>query len=139
MAGRGFGKTRTGAETVREWASKPLPGPIHLIAATAADIRKVMIEGPSGGLLSCYPPAERPNYEPSKGHLITWPNGNVGYCFSADEPERLRGPQCLAAGTMILDGNGLHRPIESVNAGDFVVSHIINYFVKKSDGAGLKF
>lgn len=94
LAGRGFGKTRTGAETVREWASKPLPGPIHLIAATAADIRKVMIEGPSGGLLSCYPPDQRPNYEPSKGHLITWPNGNVGYCFSADEPERLRGPQC---------------------------------------------
>jgi phage terminase large subunit-like protein len=94
LAGRGFGKTRTGAETVREWASQPLPGPIHLIAPTAADIRKVMIEGPSGGLLSCYPPGEGPRYEPSKGHLLTWPNGNVGYCFSADEPERLRGPQC---------------------------------------------
>lgn len=94
LAGRGFGKTRTGAETVRKWASKPLPGPIHLIAPTAADIRKVMIEGPTGGLLSCYPPDDRPNYEPSKGHLLTWPNGNVGYCFSADEPERLRGPQC---------------------------------------------
>jgi phage terminase large subunit-like protein len=94
LAGRGFGKTRTGAETVRTWASKPLPGPIHLIAPTAADIRKVMIEGPTGGLLSCYPPDDRPNYEPSKGHLLTWPNGNIGYCFSADEPERLRGPQC---------------------------------------------
>ena len=94
MAGRGFGKTRTGAETVRQWASKPLPGPIHLIAPTAADIRKVMIEGPNGGLLSCYPPGEAPNYEPSKGHLVTWSNGNVAYCFSADEPERLRGPQC---------------------------------------------
>ncbi len=94
MAGRGFGKTRVGAETVREWASKPLPGPIHLIAPTAADIRKVMIEGPNGGLLSCYPPGEAPHYEPSKGHLITWPNGNIAYCFSADEPERLRGPQC---------------------------------------------
>lgn len=94
LAGRGFGKTRTGAETVREWASKPLPGPIHLIAPTAGDIRKVMIEGRDGGLLSCYPPGEQPHYEPSKGHLLTWPNGNVGYCFSADEPERLRGPQC---------------------------------------------
>ncbi len=94
LAGRGFGKTRTGAETVREWASKPLPGPIHLVAPTAGDIRKVMIEGPLGGLLSCYPPGQRPNYEPSKGHLITWPNGNIAYCFSADEPERLRGPQC---------------------------------------------
>ncbi len=93
LAGRGFGKTRTGAETIREWASKPLLGPIHLIAPTAADIRKVMIEG-QGGLLSCYPPEERPQYEPSKGHLLRWPNGNVGYCFSADEPARLRGPQC---------------------------------------------
>lgn len=94
LAGRGFGKTRVGAETVREWASKPLPGPIHLIAPTAADIRKVMIEGPNGGLLSCYPPGTAPHYEPSKGHLITWPNGNIAYCFSADEPDRLRGPQC---------------------------------------------
>jgi len=94
LAGRGFGKTRVGAETVREWAEKPLPGPIHLIAPTAADIRKVMIEGPNGGLLSCYPPGQQPHYEPSKGHLITWPNGNIAYCFSADEPERLRGPQC---------------------------------------------
>jgi len=53
-----------------------------------------MIEGPNGGLLSCYPPGQQPHYEPSKGHLITWPNGNIAYCFSADEPERLRGPQC---------------------------------------------
>lgn len=94
MAGRGFGKTRTGAETVREWAKDPLPGPIHLVAPTAGDIRKVMVEGP-GGLLSCYPPDEAPIYEPSKGHMIRWSNGNIGYCFSADEPERLRGPQCL--------------------------------------------
>lgn len=93
LAGRGFGKTKTGAETVREWASDPLPGPIHLIAPTAADIRKVMIEGPSG-LLSCYPPGDAPYYEPSLGHKLTWRNGNIAYCFSADEPERLRGPQC---------------------------------------------
>jgi len=93
LAGRGFGKTRTGAETVREWAREPLPGPIHLVAPTARDIRSVMVEGPSG-LLSCYPPGEAPLYEPSVGHRLTWANGNVGACFSADEPERLRGPQC---------------------------------------------
>ncbi len=93
LAGRGFGKTRTGGETVREWAEKPLPAPIHLIAPTNADIRGVMIEGPSG-LLSCYPDNDRPKYEPSKGHLITWKNGNIGRAFSAEEPERLRGPQC---------------------------------------------
>lgn len=93
LAGRGFGKTKTGAETVREWASKPLPCRIHLIAPTAGDIRDVMIEGPSG-LLSCYPPGEAPIYEPSKRHRVTWANGNIALGFSADEPQRLRGPQC---------------------------------------------
>lgn len=93
LAGRGFGKTRTGAETVREWAKDPLPAPIHLIAPTAGDIRGVMIEGPSG-ILSCYPMGQGPLYEPSRRHKLTWPNGNVAFGFSADEPERLRGPQC---------------------------------------------
>lgn len=94
LAGRGFGKTRVGAETIKAWASVPLQAPIHIVAPTAADVRTVMIEGPSG-LLSCYPPAERPAYEPSR-RLITWPNGNTALTFSADEPERLRGPQCCA-------------------------------------------
>ncbi len=93
LSGRGWGKTKTGAQTVRRWAREKLPAPIHLISPTAADIRKVMIEGPSG-ILSCYPPGEAPLYEPSKGHLLTWPNGNIAYAFSAEEPERLRGPQC---------------------------------------------
>lgn len=93
LAGRGQGKTRTGGETVREWAASPLPAPIHLIAPTAADIRGVMIEG-SSGVLSCYPPGSAPLYQPSQRHKLTWPNGNVAYGFSADEPERLRGPQC---------------------------------------------
>lgn len=92
LAGRGFGKTKTGAETVREWASEPLPAPIHIIAPTSADVRTVMIEGPSG-LLSCYPAGAAPIYEPTR-RKITWPNGNVAITFSADEPERLRGPQC---------------------------------------------
>lgn len=93
LAGRGFGKTRTGAETVKEWALQPLPAPIHLVSPTAGDIRKVMVEGMSG-ILACYPSGGGPTYEPSKGHLLTWPNGNKAYGFSADEPERLRGPQC---------------------------------------------
>lgn len=92
LAGRGFGKTRSGAEAVREWASVPLRGPIHLVAPTAADVRNVMIEGP-GGLLSCYPPDARPLYQPSRCQ-VSWPNGNIARTFSADEPERLRGPQC---------------------------------------------
>lgn len=92
QAGRGYGKTRVGAETIREWAREKLDGPIHLVAPTSADIRTVMVEGPSG-LLSCYPPEQRPMYEPSR-RRISWRNGNVAITFSADEPERLRGPQC---------------------------------------------
>ncbi|MES2393497.1 MAG: terminase family protein [Acidobacteriota bacterium] len=91
MAGRGFGKTRTGAETVRKMTSEGYRR-IHLVGATAADVRDVMITGESG-LLSCYPPSERPLYEPSK-RLITFANGAQAVAFSADEPERLRGPQC---------------------------------------------
>lgn len=94
QAGRGFGKTRTGAETVREWESEGRRL-IHLVAPTAKDIRDVMVEGP-GGLLACYPDDERPYYEPSKGR-ITWPSGALARTFSAEEPNRLRGPACEVA------------------------------------------
>lgn len=87
-AGRGFGKTRTGAEWVR--TKIRTTNRVSLIAPTAHDIRAVMVEGPSGILAVC-PPGERPLYEPSLLRL-TWPNGNVSELFSADEPERLRGP-----------------------------------------------
>ena len=89
-AGRGFGKTRTGAETVRQWAEQPSER-ILMIAPTGADVRDTMIEGPSG-LLQCYPPDGRPVYEPSKRRII-FPSGAAGILRSADEPERLRGPQ----------------------------------------------
>lgn len=92
-AGRGFGKTRTGAETVREWIEAY--DLIHLVGPTAADARDVMVQGP-GGLLSCFPPHQRPVYEPSK-RLVTFHTGAVAHLFSADEPERLRGPQCKKA------------------------------------------
>lgn len=90
LAGRGWGKTRVGAETVREWAANPQER-ILMIAPTSSDVRDVMIEGPSG-LLSCYPPDSRPVYNPSR-HLVTFPSGALGITRSADEPERLRGPQ----------------------------------------------
>ncbi len=91
QAGRGWGKTRVGAETVREWGENPTEI-IHMIAPTAGDVRGVMIEGPSG-LMSCYPHGRRPSYNPSL-HMVTFPSGAVAKTFSADEPERLRGPQC---------------------------------------------
>src|SRR5690349_3684146 len=66
MAGRGWGKTRYGAEAVRYMVTrkKNPAGRIALIARTAADVRDVMIEGESG-LLNVFPKWERPDYQPS--------------------------------------------------------------------------
>jgi phage terminase large subunit-like protein len=90
-AGRGFGKTRTGAEWVRWRIEQCGRRRIALVGATAADARDVMVEGESG-LMSVCPPWNRPLYEPSK-RRVTWPNGAMATTYSADEPERLRGPQ----------------------------------------------
>lgn len=99
MAGRGAGKTRSGAEWIRQ---KIKDGCRYagLIAPTSADARDVMVEGPAGMLAVCWDkdvdhrgqPIGRPLYEPSKRRL-TWANGATATMFSADEPERLRGPQ----------------------------------------------
>lgn len=91
LAGRGFGKTRTGAEWIRSQVETSACGRLALVAPTAADARDVMVEGESG-LLAIAPPWNRPKYEPSKRRL-TWPNGALATLYSADEPERLRGPQ----------------------------------------------
>jgi len=89
LAGRGFGKTRTGAETVREWVKKY--SMVNIVGATADDARDIMIEGESG-ILSVCPNDERPLYVSSKRRL-EWQNGATSLIFTADEPERLRGKQ----------------------------------------------
>jgi phage terminase large subunit-like protein len=91
LAGRGAGKTRSGAEGVREWIETGRCGRVALISATAADSRDVQLEGASG-LLSICPNGNRPIFEPSKRRL-TWPNGAIATIYSAEEPDRLRGPQ----------------------------------------------
>ena len=92
LAGRGFGKTRTGAEYVRAVVKSGVARRIALVAPTALDARSIMVEGESG-LLSIGPAHERPEYEPSL-HRLTWKKyGAVATLFSADEPNRLRGPQ----------------------------------------------
>jgi phage terminase large subunit-like protein len=90
LAGRGFGKTRSGAEWVRQKVMQNEAGRIALVGATAADVRDTMIEGESG-LLRIFPPGQRPKYEPSK-RRITFKNGAKATTYSADEPDRLRGP-----------------------------------------------
>lgn len=95
MAGRGFGKTRPGAEQVIQWARELGPdyggGHIALIATNPLDARAVMLEGESG-ILACSPPWFRPLYEPSKKQL-RWNNGVIAHIYSAEEPDQLRGPQ----------------------------------------------
>ncbi|MXO55503.1 ATP-binding protein [Altererythrobacter gangjinensis] len=91
MAGRGFGKTRAGAEWVRYLAEEDPLARIALIGASLAEARAVMVEGESG-LLACSPPYRMPRFEPSLRRL-TWPNGAIATLYSAAEPESLRGPQ----------------------------------------------
>jgi phage terminase large subunit-like protein len=89
LAGRGFGKTRTGAEWVRVQARTCQY--VNLIGATADDARDIMVEGESGILAIC-PQAERPLYKKNDRKLV-WPSGATSLIFTADEPERLRGKQ----------------------------------------------
>jgi len=90
LSGRGFGKTRAGAEQVIAWARTPQLR-IALVAETAADVRDVVAEGESG-ILACSPPWFMPTYQPTKRRL-TWPNGTIATTYSGDSPDQLRGPQ----------------------------------------------
>lgn len=91
LAGRGFGKTRTGAEWVRQVALANPGCRIALVAETSADSRHVMVGGESG-LLSIHDKHEMPEYQPTN-RSVTWPNGSVAYLYNATEPDQLRGPQ----------------------------------------------
>lgn len=92
MSGRGWGKTRSGAEWVHKQIRNGVYRRGHIMGATAADIRDIMIEGDSG-LINTSPPWFRAKYRPTK-RRVEWPNGAFVLAFSADEPERLRGEQC---------------------------------------------
>lgn len=122
LAGRGFGKTRTGAETVREWVKTSRY--VNLIGATADDAKDIMIEGESGILEVC-PPDERPKYKKHERKL-EWPNGAISLVFTADEPERLRGKQheklwSFPFETMVLTRSG-DRCIGGITIGDEVLT-----------------
>jgi phage terminase large subunit-like protein len=91
MAGRGFGKTRSGAEWVRMIADSDPDARIALVSSSLAEARAVMVEGESGLLAICRP-GHKPLYEPSL-HRIRFRSGAQAQLFSAAEPETLRGPQ----------------------------------------------
>ena len=102
-AGRGFGKTRAGVEWVRGKVKQGHKR-IAAIAATNSDIERVMVNGESGFLARCWKGDKtdkgvlmgKPQWSPTK-RLLTWENGAYVQFFSAEEPERLRGPQFEAA------------------------------------------
>jgi phage terminase large subunit-like protein len=109
MAGRGFGKTRAGAEWVRETAAADPAARIALVAASLGEARAVMVEGESGLLAVC-PPRSRPVFEPSLRRL-TWPNGAQATLYSALDPDSLRGPQHSHARRAIAKGRVRERSL----------------------------
>lgn len=103
LAGRGWGKTRAGAEWVRHRIKKG-DGIVHCVAPTKGDVRRVMVEGDSGLLKVCWKGDKSirgahlgfPTWSPTN-NTLTWENGAKAVFFSAEDPERLRGPQAHAA------------------------------------------
>jgi phage terminase large subunit-like protein len=100
MAGRGFGKTRAGAEWV--WArvrehegtrTSPCPQPLRiaLVGGSLDEVVKVMVEGESG-LLACARAGEQPRWMPSR-RMLDFGNGALGFAYSGERPGMLRGPQ----------------------------------------------
>lgn len=93
IAGRGWGKTRVGAETVIEEAFSKRSVRMGLVAETSADGRDVLVQGESG-ILACSPPWFMPTFVVAAGRpKLHWPNGAIATLYDAREPDQLRGPQ----------------------------------------------
>jgi phage terminase large subunit-like protein len=92
MAGRGFGKTRAGAEWIFGLANVKPEARIALVGATIAEARSVMVEGVSGLLAVAKLHRRRIEWEPSLGRL-SWPNGSQAQLYSGDNADGLRGPE----------------------------------------------
>ena len=93
LAGRGYGKTRMGAEAICAEAVSGRSKRIGLVAETSADGRDVLVNGESG-ILACSPPWFRPVFAKSDGRpKLTWPNGAIATLYDARVPDQLRGPQ----------------------------------------------
>jgi len=95
LAGRGFGKTRSAAEAIRQWVRENRCRRIALIADTIQEARRVMVEGESG-LLPISSKDEGLVFVPSR-RTLEWPNGAIATLYGAEDYEQLRGPQFDAA------------------------------------------
>lgn len=92
LSGRGFGKTRIGAEAVNKRAKKGDVRDMALVGQTKADVRDTMVETFESSIMRCSPPWFMPKLEVTK-RRVTWPNGVRATMYSGDEPDQLRGPQ----------------------------------------------
>lgn len=92
MAGRGFGKTRAGAEWIEKLARSRPKVRIALVGASIDEARRIMVEGVSGVLSVARRNNSKVKWEPSIGRL-TWSNGSEAQLFSGDSPDGLRGPE----------------------------------------------
>lgn len=113
MAGRGFGKTRAGAEWLSEMARRTPDGRFALVGATIGEVQRVMIEGPSG-LIAVARTGETVRWVASKGE-VHFASGAVAYAYSAEAAEALRWPEHHAAWC---DELGKWRPHCSARAWD---------------------
>lgn len=131
QAGRGFGKTATGAGTTIKKARSGEWKHIALVAPTSADARDIMINEDdinnprASGILPQSPPDFLAKYYPSK-RRIEWPNGAVATIFSAEDPDQLRGPEfdgawCLVGETKVNTLDGVKR-LDSVTTADYVLT-----------------
>lgn len=123
-SGRGFGKTLTAAEWISQ-AAWDDPGSInHVIAPTYDDVRYICFEGPTG--LYSIIPDELIDWKNCNKSLpsIALKNGSTFRGFAADTPDRLRGPQCLVANTLITMGDGSTKRITEVQIGEYVQTRI---------------
>lgn len=91
QAGRGWGKTRVGAEDSADWLQKHPGGRLAIVAPTFSSGKNVCVEGESG-LLAILPPSIVAKWNRSEG-LLVLTNGAMAQVYSSEEPERLRGPQ----------------------------------------------
>ena len=91
MAGRGFGKTRAGAEWIYRLA-QARPVRIALVAASIDEARAIMIEGKSGLLGVARRKRVTLKWEPGTRQLH-WPRGSIAQLYSGESPEGLRGPE----------------------------------------------
>nr|WP_255478603.1 phage BR0599 family protein [Erythrobacter sp. THAF29] len=138
MAGRGFGKTRAGAEWVRSMAEENPHARIALISSSMAEARAVMVEGESG-IIACCPPDRAPKFEASLRRL-SFPNGAQAHLFSAAEPEALRGPQHSHACRAIFCGPGCGLSARKFEALDTLTAVDIDANrVQLANSAGLDF